>query len=535
VVVAALALVGLVARRACDGPPEAPAARVRSPSTGGAKPSIRFAISADPRSLEPGLSVMLQDSIIARNLHLGLFAYDAESVLQPYVVTRWSVSDDQLVYTFTLDLKRRWHNGRAIAAADFKEGWERYLSPSIGAWGSEYLTSIAGARAMLDGAATHLRGVDASRPDTLVVQLERPDPDFVLRLGATPTWVAPPEAVVQGQPRWTGTPVGGGPFRFVEWAPKSRVVLEANPASPPAHTERLEFVIAPDAATRLDMYRNGDIDIAPVIESQLGGIKADPILSRELHVWPSAQLIFMGLNIVKIAPFGDRRVRQAFAHAIDRRLISERVMFGAWRPATGIVPPGVSGHDANLGATFDPARARALLAAAGYPGGREFPRLQINVSEPHHVTAAEAVAIQLHEHLGVGFDVRRLESGDLHDRLRNRQFDVFLSGYTADYPSAAVWLYTLLHARAGSNFVGYHDRAFDLVVDAARAEANAEARQRLWREANRLATDGAAVLPLAFGGSSFLVDPALRGVAANLFGIITFDAVSRTGLRSAMP
>jgi ABC-type transport system substrate-binding protein len=364
--------------------------------------------------------------------------------------------------------------------------------------------------------------------------LERPDPNFLIRLGATPTWVVPSEAVVAERAAWAGVPQGGGPFRFTDWQARSRLVLDANPLfnTRPA-VDRLEFLIVPDPATALNMYRSGELDIAPVSASQLGGITQDPVLRAELQRFAGAALIFMGLNARRVPATADVRVRQAFAHAIDRRALADRVLFGAWTPATGIVPRGVPGYDGGLGAEYDPDRARRLMSQAGYPDGRGFPRLQLAVAAEYHSTAAEAVAAQLAANLGVRLDVRRLEPGDMYTSLREGRFDAFLSGWTADYLSAEQWLYTLLHRDADSNFVRYDNPRFMGIVDAAMSAATPEAQEPLWREANGIATGEAGLIPLAYAGFTFLVKPTVSGFVANLFGLTAFQSVRRTAVTPA--
>jgi len=174
----------LLATQGCTGPDLEKVARKQSTqSPKEASEGLRFAISEDPRSLEPGLSLLLQDSVIALNLHVGLFKYDRDSVLQPYLVREWSLSSDRLTYTFVLHDDWRWHNGRLISAADIKRDWERYLNPKLAAWGANYLSTIAGSPEMLRGTASGLQGVEVVNANTLKVTLMRPDPLFLLRLG----------------------------------------------------------------------------------------------------------------------------------------------------------------------------------------------------------------------------------------------------------------------------------------------------------------------------------------------------------------
>lgn len=495
---------------------------------------LRFAIGEDPRSLEPGLSILLQDSLIALNLHVGLFAYDKDSVLRPYLVQDRKLSDDRLIWTFILHKNWTWHNGRVITAGDIKQGWERYLDPRLSAWGASYLTSISGAREMLAGSAFSLRGVETPDEHTLKVRLTRPDPLFPLRLGATPTWVAPPEVVLKGEPKWKDQPQGGGPFKLIEWQPRSRIVLEANPqfAGTKPWLDRIEILIVPDPTTALNLYRSGSLDIAPVVASQMRGLRNDPVLRNELHSWPAAQLLFIGLDAQKAAVFRDPQVRQAFTHAIDRVAICEQVLSGAWSPASGMIPTNVPGHSRGPGLAYDPERARELLADAGFPDAREFPALELAVSQDTESTAAEAVAAQLRENLAVDVEVRRVEPGAFYTGLRAHRWGAFLTGWTADYLSAEQWLFRLLYRDQPTNFTGYANPGFDALVDEALGTETEDEQARLWQEANRLATADAALIPLAYGRFAFLVKPGISGFAANVFGPVGFERVRKNSVPS---
>jgi len=495
--------------------------------------AVRFAIEDDPRSLEPGLSVLMQDSVLALDLHVGLFRYDAASVLNPYLVNSWQLSNDHRTFTFVLHDDWKWHNGRIITAYDVKKGWERYLNPRVGAWGATYIGTISGAQEMIHGVATSLRGVEVVDSHTLKVTLAHPDPLFLLRLGAPPAWTVPPEAVVDGEPAWKGDPVGAGPFQFVLWQPHSRIVLKANPhfAGDASSLNRLEFMIVPDLTTMLNMYRDGELDIAQVGVHELREVKQDEQLSEDIHSWPTAQLQFVGLNENRVAAFRDGRVRQALVLAVDRRSICERVLDGAWTPASEIVPEGVPGHLGENILAFDPARARKLLADAGFPNARGFPVISLVVAGTTESTAAEAMAAQLADNLGIKMEVRRVEPGEFLAGLKQQRWDAFLTGWTADYLSAEQWLCRLLSSNGSTNYVGYRNARYEKILDDAMRAPTAEEQLPLWREANRMATADAALIPLGYGRFTYLVRPTISGFACNLFGPVGFEKVRKSVVR----
>ena len=162
---------------------------------------LRFPITSDPASLEPGLVKELVSGQLALNLHAGLFTYDIDTNVVPYLVSDYTVSDDGLVYTFTLRDDALWHNGRPVVAEDFKLGWERYLDPSLGAQtAGEPWEVVVGGTELFAGEAEELTGVEVINDQTLQVTLTRPSLSFLQSLATPVTWVVPMESVVEGSP-----------------------------------------------------------------------------------------------------------------------------------------------------------------------------------------------------------------------------------------------------------------------------------------------------------------------------------------------
>ena len=161
--------------------------------------------------------------------------------------------------------------------------------------------------------------------------------------------------------------------------------MDANPAywdgAPTIAGQK--HVIAVDADTRHDLFASGQLDILRGEEfGEMSADKTNPSLKNDLKIWPRAGTIYLNCNENVFLPFKDVRVRQAFAYATDKSKLSERATQGTWPPAPVMLPQGISGSDPNyLGLPYDPVKARALLAAAGYPGGKGLPPLQIYYNE----------------------------------------------------------------------------------------------------------------------------------------------------------
>ena len=490
---------------------------------------LRYPITSDPATLEPGLVKELFSAEIALNLHVGLFTYDQDTEVVPYLVDTYTVSDDGLTYTFRLRDDAVWHNGRPIVASDFKVGWERYLDPDVGSQtGGDPWRNVVGGPELYAGTASELTGVTVIDDHTLEVTLASPSAAFLQELAMPIMWVVPQEAVVVGQPEWVEDPVGGGPFTFVEWGPGSRLVLAANDdfflGRP--QIDRIEYHVVPDASTALAQYEAGELDIVAPPATQLERILNDPDLNDQLAYFTRAQIQYAGMNASMFEPFKDSRVRQAIFQAIDRDTIAEQVLNGAWENAEGLVPPNIPQYDPTLETfPYDPEAAKELLAEAGYPDGTGFPRLEIATLTS---TVGEAIAAMLRANLGINVEVLQPERGDMIDGLwAHDRWQFFHFGWTADSPSASVWTYEMLYCGLDSNFSTYCNDEVDAAIDEARASQDPEVSTAAWRRAERIAMEEAALVPLGYARYIYLVNPSVEGFSANLLGPIGFHGVTK--------
>lgn len=491
---------------------------------------VRYPITSDPASLEPGLVKELYSAEIALSLHAGLFTYDADTHVVPYMVSDYTVSDDGLVYTFSLHDNIVWHNGRPVVAADFKAGWERYLDANVGAQTAGVpWENVVGGPELFAGEAEELTGVQALDDTTLEVTLSQPSNTFLQDLAVPVTWVVPEEAVVAGSPEWVEDPVGAGPFKFVEWTPNVSLVLEANDdfflGRP--QIDRLEYVVVPDSSTALAQYEAGELDIVGVPPSALQRVSEDPVLSEQLAYFTRAQLRYAGMNQDMFEPFQNVLVRQAFNYAIDDEVIVTQLLNNAWTPATGLVPPNIPQYNPDLeGYAYDPARAQELLAEAGYPGGEGFPVVELATLD---TTQAEAVAAMLSANLGITVEILQPERGDMIDGLwSGDRWQFFLFGWTADTPSASVWTYEMLYCGLDSNFSNYCNEEVNSLIDMARTTLDMAESTDYWQQAEALAMDDAAMIPMGYARFIYLVNPAVEGFQANLFGPVGFASVSKS-------
>lgn len=513
-------------------PTKAPPAPTAAPTKAAAPTTVRIRYARDPKSLEPGLFTELVTGWICKDLHAGLVRFDEKMQVAPFIAKSWDLSPDGLTLTFKLRDDVKFHNGRKVVASDFVYTFTRILNPKIkAAAGPSNLSLVKGAKEFMDGKATDVAGLQAPDDTTFKIVLTEPDPALILRLATVYMSVIPKEAVVDGEAKWKDKPVGAGPYKFVEWQPQVKVVLEANPdyflGKP--KVDRIENLIVPDVTTALAQYQKGELDLLSVAGGQLDQIAKDATLSKELKEYPRAQLTYFVMNEKKVPAFKDKRVRQAFIYAINRQELVEKVMRNDRYLATGYVPAGIPEYLTGEKAyPYDPAKAKDLMAQAGYPGGKGFPKIEF-VSTADESSLLEAAVAMLKANLGIDVSVRIGESGDVLNGLWAKdKWDMASWGWSADRPSAEVWLYELMYGPLESNFASYNNPDYDKLVDKARRETDPAKRIVAWQEVEKMAYDEAPYIPFGFTKFLYLVKPYVKGFYCDALGPVRFDQLEIT-------
>lgn len=384
-------------------------------------PPIRVAISSDIRGTNPGVTRDGNTDMVLHHVVESLVGYRADLSVGPLLAERIDVSPDHLTYRFTLRDGLRFHNGAPVTSSEVKWSWERMLDKATGFRCRSWYDGSDKA-----GFGSKIVGIDTPDVRTVVFRLEQPNTVFLDQMASLQcvTAVLHPSSV-DPDGEWVA-PVGTGPYKITDWQRGKYVELERfngyrpRAGSPDgyvgarkAEAERVRFMIIPEATVAMSALSAGDIDILPRIPSYLamqGGLARDGYLST------SDQLAWNTLLIqTRDAVFSDVNMRRALAHAVDVRRVVDVVKYGAAKPNPSAVPV-ISGFHTAAHDTwwpYDPQRARALLAAAGYRG--EPVVIQTNRSIPDAFDAAVTIQAML---VAVGINAR-LEVVDWATQLAN--------------------------------------------------------------------------------------------------------------------
>jgi peptide/nickel transport system substrate-binding protein len=278
--------------------------------------------------------------------------------MTPSLAESWSASPDGLVYEFVLRKGTRFHNGDPVTADDVKFSFERYRGIS--------------AKALKDRVAA-VETPDAGR---VRFRLKQPWSDFMTFYGTPATgagWIVPRKYVEKvGEEGFKKAPIGAGPYRFVSFAPGVELVLEAADGywRKTPTVKRLVFKSVPDTSTRLAMLIRGEADIAFAMGGELGAeVRRTPGLTLRPTPFVSTHWLVFLDQWDPSSPWHDRRVRLAAHHAVDRQAINQAETLGFSRITGSIIPASFDFFWQPPLHPYDPARAKQLLAEAGYPKG----------------------------------------------------------------------------------------------------------------------------------------------------------------------
>lgn len=499
---------------------------------------LHWGNGTEPQELDPHIVTGVPEHHILIALLEGLVLKDPQTLETiPGVAERWEISADGLVYTFHLRPGARWSNGDPVTAADFAWSWRRALTPSLGNSYAYMYFAIHNAEAFATGKLDDFGqvGVEVLDPRTLRVTLDHPTPYFLQLLDHYSMFpVHRPTLERYGDPfqrgsGWTraGKFVGNGPFTLERWDLNQVVVVNKSPTYWDAANVRLNaihYYPVENVSTEERMFRAGQLHVtASIPPDKIAVYRAES--PQFLRTEPYLGNYFYRIN-TRVPHLADARVRRALALAIDRVQIVEHVTQGGQLPAYAFTPPDTLGYTAPPAFTHDPEAARALLAAAGYPGGAGFPPTELlyNTSEGHRKLAV-AVQQMWKRELGIEITLNNQDWKVYLDSVDNGHYQIARAGWIGDYVDPNSFL-DMWVTDGGNNRTGWSDPRYDeLVLRCAPAAPDRERRYRCFREAEAILMEAMPVIPIFFATRNYLARPSVRGLPANLLGYPLFKQV----------
>jgi len=492
------------------------------------KQIVRLGNGAEPKELDPSKSTGVPESHILDNLFEGLTSLDPVTLTElPGVAHKWGKSKDGLTYTFHLRKDAKWSDGKPLVAQDFVWSWARALSPALASEYAYQLHYIKNGKAFNEGKIRDPKklGVKAVGKHKLIVTLEQPTP-FFTRLTAFHTLYPVPRHMIEKYPgqKWTkaGVLVGNGPFVLNEWRLNSHIKLLPNPNYWDKKLIKIKEawfypIENQDTEERTffagKLHKTNEVPVMkiPTFKRQ---IKKSPNKYHPYQSVPYLGVYYYRFNVTK-KPLNDKRVRRALNLAIDRTLIAERVTRGGEQPADAFTPPGTGGY------TYDPTlpihadakalkEARSLLAAAGYPGGKGFPKIDIlfNTSEKHKKVAL-AIQQMLNKNLGIEIGLYNQEWKVYLDNQRKLNYAISRAGWIGDYPDPNTFL-DMWVTGGGNNQTGWSNLKYDKLISDASKTTDEAKRLSYFRQAEKILLDELPVLPIYYYTKTGLISKDLK-------------------------
>jgi oligopeptide transport system substrate-binding protein len=457
---------------------------------------LRLAAPEDVPTLDPALGYDTRSWFFEQHLFETLVAYDERAALVPGLAERWEVSADARRYRFTLRRDLVFSDGTPLTAGDVVGSLERVLDPRTRSQGAEYFRGIVGAEEFVRGEASHAAGLRA--PDARVVDIELADPDplFLHKLALLFAAVVPAERARRLGDDFTTQPLGSGPFVLREWRRGERIVLARNPRYRDRERPYLDGIVQqlgvnPELSWL--MFESGELDVTGIPPADFPAVMRDPEQAALTIHATALETMFVGLNC-EMPPLDDPRVRQALNYAVNKADVIA-LLNGRGVEARGIVPPNMPGYHVELaGYPFDPEKARALLAEAGFAAG--FATEIWTQGTDTDLKIAQKLQQDLAK-VGVQLAIKSVAWASFLDAIRQpKTVPVFDLGWSADFPDPSNFLDVLFHSGGANNHAFYADPAVDRLLEEARTVLDETARFALDADAERLIVAAAPLLLL---------------------------------------
>ncbi|MBP6903355.1 MAG: ABC transporter substrate-binding protein [Burkholderiaceae bacterium] len=467
---------------------------------------LQVAVSPEPTTLTSAFITTMNIGMVSSKLLEGLVAYDLDLNPVPALATSWAVAPDGKTVTFKLRPGVKWHDGKDFTAADVKFTLEKV-------WKELHPFGRA--------AYANVQRVDTPDPLTVVIRLSAPSP-YILNYVNTYGSQILPRHLYEGTDILTNphnnAPVGTGPFVFKEWVKGSHIRLERNPhywgkgpggeAQP--YLDGVVFKFIPDAAARTVALEAGEVDVA------LGSIVPLTSLSRfaDKSKWTLNNddgrflaSIFLAQFNVRRPALADKRVRQAFQHAIDREALLKIVFLGHGKVATGPVPSSVVNYysDEVRKYPYDPKRAEGLLDEAGLKKGADGKRLKLTLDYGNgSITEQRAAELFRQQLAKVGVELE-LRSSDTATYLRriftDQDYDLMVSSlHRLPDPTLGVqrlhWTKNIKKGAPWTNGSGYSNPELDKIMEAAADEPDLAKRRALIKQWQQIVQEDLPILEL---------------------------------------
>ena len=475
-------------------------------------------------------------------LYNGLIRLDEQLQPQPCIAKRWTISPDGKTYTFTLRNDVYFHKNelfktpdstRPVTAHDFLYSFHRILDPDVASPGRWVFEEV-----------DHFQALDDT---TFAIHLRQPFSPFLSLLGMVYCSVVPREVVEHYGADYRQHPCGTGPFRLQLWKEGVKLVMRRNPhyferdslGRPLPYLDAVAVTFIVDKQTTFLEFVKGNLDFMNSLDAsykdeiltQTGQLKAKYADRIDMVSTPFLNTEYLGFRMENPeSPLHDRRIRQAINYGFDRTKMMKYLRNGIGQPGIGgMVPCGLPGFDTvgNYGYEYNPQKALALLAEAGYPHGKGLPTLTLSTTSSY-LDLCKYIQQQL-ELLGIDIKVDVNPPAALREQIAQGKSSWFRGSWIADYPDAENYLSLFFSGNrcpAGANYTRYSNPQYDRLYLQAKGATDLQRRIALYRQMDQLVMRDAPVIILYYDQVLHFTHKNVHGLQSNAMNALDLRYVT---------
>lgn len=502
-------------------------------------------------SFDPGAVQTLNEFQITQAIFDSLTDFDFTEKCSPELkgdlAESWEVNDDATQYTFTLKDGIKYSDGTDVKASDFKASWERAGSSELAAAYGYLVNSIEGGEALQAGEATELTGVVADdEAGTLEINLAAPNAEFASILVHPFFSPAHPDdlAKIGNTTGWgdKGLTIGTGPFKL-EKADELEVVLVPNTewdgnvyGDTEVSLDRIVFKMTDSVETAFQTFEAGEGDSAPIPSGQYAAAQAAYPKNSVANPLMGVYYFDFGADDPQVGGEENVKLRKAIAMAINRDELNEKVYEGTRDDATGIVPPGIPGYNAEICeeiCEYNPERAKELYDEWVAEGGSLTKPIRIDYNEGgSHGDVAAIIQANLKDNLGIETELAGVAEDYFKVVAEPGGCQICRAGWYADYPTYGNFMVDLFSAASigGNNFGRFDNEEFEQLIADAQAETDDAARAELYNQAESvLLNDEAHAIPLNFYAGQYVYRDRVHNYDYGPLGFVIWERMAVEG------
>lgn len=517
------------------------------------KTVFRYNESAGITSLDPAFARDQANIWAVNQMFNGLVQLDHDLKIKPCIAKAWTISEDGLVYSFSLRSDVFFHTdenagigeSRKVDASDFVFSFQRLLDEKLASPGAWVLSQVS--------KKDDKYVIEAFNDSTLIIKLNAPFPPFLGLLTMQYCSVVPHEAISKYGPDFRQHPVGTGAFRFGMWKEGVKLVMlkneryfEKGPEGPLPYLDAVAVTFIVDKQSAFLEFMKGNLDFLSGIHASYkdelltnsGNLRSKYSSEINLTKQPYLNTEYLGILIdtsfatAALSPLKMKSVRQAISYGFDKVKMMRYLRNNIGIPGTaGFVPAGMPWFDQTQvkGYEYNPAKALELLKKAGFPNGKGLPAITLTTNASY-VDLCKFIQSQLGE-LGINIKIDVTPPATLREMVAQSKVSFFRGSWIADYPDAENYLslfYTPNFCPAGPNYTHFSSPVFDNLYNGCIRETNDSVRGQKYMEMDRLMIEEAPVVILYYDEVLRFSRKNITGLGSNALNLLSLKEIKKT-------